>query len=70
MWQFYLAGAEAAFRHGGLVNFQVQYLRGRDALPMTRDYMAETEARLKASHGPAPAWTGTDDREPLVTVAG
>ena len=46
MWQFYLAGAEAAFRHGGLVNWQVQYLRKRDAVPMTRDYMVDEERRL------------------------
>jgi cyclopropane-fatty-acyl-phospholipid synthase len=43
MWQFYLAGAEAAFRYGGLVNWQLQYLKRRDAVPMTRDYMFETE---------------------------
>jgi cyclopropane-fatty-acyl-phospholipid synthase len=48
MWQFYLAGAEAAFRYGSLVNFQVQYMKGRDAAPMTRDYMFEEEARLRA----------------------
>ena len=55
MWQFYLAGAEAAFRHGGLVNWQVQYLKRRDAVPMTRDYMYEESARLRASDT-APAW--------------
>lgn len=49
MWQFYLAGAEAAFRHGGLVNWQVQFLRHRNAVPMTRDYMYEEEARLRDS---------------------
>ena len=48
MWQFYLAGAEAAFRHGGLVNWQVQFLRRRDSVPMTRDYMHDEEARLRA----------------------
>ena len=43
MWQFYLAGAEAAFRYGGLVNWQLQYVKRRDAIPMTRDYMFEEE---------------------------
>jgi cyclopropane-fatty-acyl-phospholipid synthase len=52
MWQFYLAGAEAAFRYGGLVNWQVQYLKRRDAIPMTRDYMYEEEERLRAADGP------------------
>jgi len=55
MWQFYLAGAEAAFRYGGLVNFQVQYVRRRDALPMTREYMFAEEARLRAAEAP-PEW--------------
>ena len=55
MWQFYLAGAEAAFRYGGLVNWQIQYLKRRDAIPMTWDYMFEEERRL---HGleQAPEW--------------
>lgn len=55
MWQFYLAGAEAAFRYGGLVNWQLQYLKRRDAVPMTWDYMYEEEARLRASDT-APEW--------------
>ncbi len=49
MWKFYLAGAEAGFRYGGLVNFQVQYLMRPDAVPLTRDYMVEEAARLRAS---------------------
>lgn len=49
LWQFYLAGAASAFRYGGLVNFQLQYVRDRNALPITRDYMSEAEARLVAS---------------------
>ncbi len=48
LWQFYLAGAASAFRFGGLVNFQVQYVRNRNALPITRDYMAEAEAKLRS----------------------
>jgi cyclopropane-fatty-acyl-phospholipid synthase len=55
MWQFYLAGAEAAFRYGGLVNWQLQYVKRRDAIPMTRDYMYEEEERLRAAEEP-PAW--------------
>ncbi len=55
MWQFYLAGAEAAFRYGGLVNWQIQYLKRRDAIPMTRDAMVEEEERLRNSEEP-PAW--------------
>ncbi|MDB5682615.1 MAG: cyclopropane-fatty-acyl-phospholipid synthase [Sphingomonas bacterium] len=46
MWTFYLAGAMAAFRHGGMCNYQIQYIRRRDAVPITRDYIAEAERRL------------------------
>jgi cyclopropane-fatty-acyl-phospholipid synthase len=48
MWQFYLAGAIVAFRHGGMANYQLQYIRNRHALPITRDYMVEAEARYRA----------------------
>ena len=46
MWEFYLAGAEAAFRYEKLVVFQIQLARRIDTLPITRDYMVETERRL------------------------
>jgi cyclopropane-fatty-acyl-phospholipid synthase len=55
MWQFYLVGAEAAFRYGGLVNWQLQYVKRRDAIPMTWDYMFEEERRLHALEE-APEW--------------
>jgi cyclopropane-fatty-acyl-phospholipid synthase len=47
MWTLYLAGAMAAFRHGGMCNYQIQYIRRRDALPITRDYIAAAEAELR-----------------------
>ena len=46
MWTFYLAGAATAFEDGGLCNYQLQFARDRHALPITRDYLAENEARL------------------------
>jgi cyclopropane-fatty-acyl-phospholipid synthase len=49
LWTFYLAGAIGAFRHGGLVNYQLQYIRNRRALPITRDYMAAGEAALRGN---------------------
>ena len=49
MWSLYLAGATAAFEHGGMLIYQVQYARDRGALPITRTYMAEAEERLRAS---------------------
>lgn len=47
MWLFYLAGAATAFEHGGLCNYQVQYIRDRRALPVTRDYIGSAEALLR-----------------------
>jgi len=46
MWSFYLAGARAAFYHGNLCNYQIQYIRDRRALPITRDYMRNIEDAL------------------------
>ena len=47
MWQFYLAGAICAFENDGHMNVQLQLTRRRDALPITRDYMAAAEARYR-----------------------
>ena len=55
MWEFYLCGAEQAFRNGGMVNWQLQYVKRRDAIPMTRDYMEEEATRLRAVNN-APQW--------------
>jgi cyclopropane-fatty-acyl-phospholipid synthase len=43
MFEFYLAGSELAFRHQGLVNFQIQLSREQTAVPLTRDYIARAE---------------------------
>jgi cyclopropane-fatty-acyl-phospholipid synthase len=43
MWIFYLAGATAAFESGGMCNYQIQYIRGRHNVPITRDYMGHAE---------------------------
>jgi cyclopropane-fatty-acyl-phospholipid synthase len=47
MWEFYLSGGIVMFENGSGCNFQVQYVRDRDALPITRDYMAEAEERYR-----------------------
>jgi cyclopropane-fatty-acyl-phospholipid synthase len=47
MWEFYLAGGIVMFESGAACNYQVQYIRDRNALPITRDYMAEAEARYR-----------------------
>jgi cyclopropane-fatty-acyl-phospholipid synthase len=47
MWEFYLAGSECAFRYGGMNNFQIQFGKNQQVLPMTRDYIAAAEERLR-----------------------
>lgn len=39
MWEFYLAGCEAAFRNGPMMVFQIQLARRRDVVPFTRHYL-------------------------------
>jgi cyclopropane-fatty-acyl-phospholipid synthase len=47
MWEFYLAGAEMAFRHDGQVVYQIQLTKRIDTLPLTRDYMFESERTMR-----------------------
>ncbi|RFC69109.1 MULTISPECIES: SAM-dependent methyltransferase [Mesorhizobium] len=46
MWEFYLAGSEAAFRWQDLMVFQIQLTRRNDTLPITRNYMEKCEKAL------------------------
>ena len=62
MWEFYLAGCEAAFRHQFLMVFQIQLAKTIDTVPITRDYMVEAERRL--AHGPAVALRTAGPRRP------
>jgi len=57
MWEFYLAGGIVMFESGSACNYQVQYIRDRRALPITRDYMLETERSYRkiAAEPDAPA---------------
>ena len=47
MWEFYLAACEAGFRLGQQVVYQFMLTHKVDALPITRDYIAEDEFRLR-----------------------
>ncbi|KXV12053.1 SAM-dependent methyltransferase [Gluconobacter oxydans] len=49
MFEFYLVGAELAFRVQGHMNFQLQLTRSIDAVPFTRDYMFERERESATS---------------------
>ena len=60
MWLFYLAGAEQSFRNGTMVNWQLQYVKDRAAVPMTREYIAEESARLRAM-AEVPRWKFDSD---------
>jgi len=48
MWEFYLAGSEAAFRAGGMMVFQLQLAKNQMTLPITRDYMVAAENAFRA----------------------
>jgi cyclopropane-fatty-acyl-phospholipid synthase len=51
MWEFYLAGGIVMFESGAACNYQVQYVRDRRALPITRDYMIEVERKYRELGG-------------------
>jgi cyclopropane-fatty-acyl-phospholipid synthase len=53
MWSFYLAAARSAFTNDGHMNVQIQLTKRRDALPLTRDYMAQAERQLFPAPAPA-----------------
>lgn len=48
LWEFYLAASEMAFRHQGMMVFQMQIAKRQGAVPLTRDYIGVEEARLRA----------------------
>jgi cyclopropane-fatty-acyl-phospholipid synthase len=48
MWQFYLAAAEMSFRKQNFMNLQIQLTKRQGVVPMTRDYITQEEARLRA----------------------
>jgi len=51
MWEFYLAASEMSFREQNLMVFQVQLTKRQDVVPMTRDYIAREERRLRGTEG-------------------
>ncbi len=53
MWEFYLASCEVAFRYMNQMVFQVQIARKQDAVPLTRDYLGDTESGAVASRSMA-----------------
>src|SRR6266436_5057044 len=47
MWEFYLVASEAAFREQAMMIFQIQMTKRQGVVPITRDYIAREEARLR-----------------------
>ena len=47
MWEFYLACAETAFRRHDMMVFQLQLTKRQGVVPITRDYIAQAEQRLR-----------------------
>lgn len=46
LWTYYLAGAATSFESGAMCNYQIQYVRNRHALPLTRSWIEQAEAKL------------------------
>src|ERR1700716_3802441 len=49
MWEFYLAGSGVSFRKANMMNFQIQLTKRQGIVPMTRDYVANEEAKLRGA---------------------
>jgi cyclopropane-fatty-acyl-phospholipid synthase len=54
MWEFYLAASEMAFRHQGMMVFQIQLAKRVDAVPITRGYIEREEERLRKRERKSP----------------
>jgi cyclopropane-fatty-acyl-phospholipid synthase len=68
MWEFYLAGGIVMFETGAACNYQVQYIRDRNALPITRDYMAEAEERYRRIDSEVTAKPRSRSKKALVSA--
>jgi cyclopropane-fatty-acyl-phospholipid synthase len=55
MWEFYLAASEMAFRRQNMMVFQIQLAKRQGVVPVTRDYIAQGEARLRGREAGPPA---------------
>jgi cyclopropane-fatty-acyl-phospholipid synthase len=46
MFEYYLSGSEMTFRLADHMNFQIQIVRNQEAVPLTRDYMTDSERSI------------------------
>ena len=65
MWEFYLSACEAAFRFQDVGVYQVQVARRQDAVPLTRDYIAERVHDLRMREALLAAEADAATVEPL-----
>ena len=49
MWEFYLAASEMSFREQNMMVMQIQLTKRQGVVPITRDYIASEERRLRAA---------------------
>ena len=61
MWEFYLAASEMAFAKQNMMVFQIQLTKRQGTVPITRDYIAAEEHRLRALER---------ERRPAIRLAG
>ncbi len=53
MWEFYLVAAELGFLHGSNMVFQLLISKDRQAVPVLRDYVTDTEREMRADKNSA-----------------
>ncbi len=53
MWEFYLSGAEVAFRNEYQMVFQMQLTKDQEAVPLTRDYITDWERARRSKSAAA-----------------
>jgi len=61
MWEFYLAGAESAFRFDVMHVVHLQLALEQSRVPLTRDYIAEAMARLTEAEAAVPEYAALHD---------
>ena len=67
MWEFYLAGSEAAFRYDSIHVFHLQLALDQTRVPLTRAYVPEAMARLAEAETAFPDYASLHDA-PLAEV--
>ncbi|TPE51498.1 SAM-dependent methyltransferase [Amaricoccus solimangrovi] len=70
MWDFYLAGSEASFRHDNFHVFHLQLVRDQERIPLTRAYIPRELARLRGIEAGIPDYAALHSGAGLAEVPG